>query len=166
MIIITKYRQEEKHGKIYIRTEETSICPICTSELQVVGSRSRKVIVKGSPTTLVIRRLQCKKCRKIHHELPDLLVPYKRHCVQTIEQIVSEHPQSGSNEAQSDGFHRTTARKLRNWWDYLNQQFNYLRLSLEAKYNVQLYCDAPKELIRAFTNSHSWVQTRTAHREA
>ncbi|WP_307545897.1 DUF6431 domain-containing protein [Paenibacillus sp. V4I5] len=28
---------------------------------------------------LVIRRLHCSQCLKIHHELPDCIVPYKRY---------------------------------------------------------------------------------------
>jgi hypothetical protein len=34
---------------------------------------------------LIIRRLRCKKCKKIHHELPDILVPYKRYDSESIE---------------------------------------------------------------------------------
>lgn len=38
----------------------------------------------------MIRRLQCQSCRKIHHELPDILVPYKRYDAESIEGVVSE----------------------------------------------------------------------------
>lgn len=39
---------------------------------------------------LRIRRLQCKNCLKIHHELPDLLVPHKRYAAATIEATLDE----------------------------------------------------------------------------
>jgi len=39
---------------------------------------------------LRIRRLQCRNCLKIHHELPDLLVPYKRYAAATIEAALDE----------------------------------------------------------------------------
>lgn len=37
----------------------------------------------------MIRRMRCEDCRKIHHELPDILVPYKRYSAESIEQVVS-----------------------------------------------------------------------------
>lgn len=43
---------------------------------------------------LIIRRLYCKRCRKIHHELPDFLVPYKRYDAESIEGVVSEPARS------------------------------------------------------------------------
>lgn len=39
---------------------------------------------------LIIRRLRCELCKKIHHELPDLLVPYKRYGAECIESVVSD----------------------------------------------------------------------------
>jgi hypothetical protein len=38
----------------------------------------------------MIRRLECQSCERIHHELPDLLVPYKRYDAESIEGVVSE----------------------------------------------------------------------------
>ncbi|MDI6879905.1 MAG: DUF6431 domain-containing protein [Desulfitobacteriaceae bacterium] len=39
---------------------------------------------------LIIRRLRCTHCHRIHHELPDCLVPYKRYDCASIEQTVTE----------------------------------------------------------------------------
>ncbi|WP_437236236.1 DUF6431 domain-containing protein [Dehalococcoides sp. HCBD] len=39
---------------------------------------------------LIIRRLRCKNCNRIHHELPDCLVPYKRYAAADIEQVLAE----------------------------------------------------------------------------
>ncbi|MCF8567984.1 DUF6431 domain-containing protein [Alicyclobacillus tolerans] len=44
----------------------------------------------GKSVKLIIRRLQCRDCKKIHHELPDILVPYKRHESASIEQAMRE----------------------------------------------------------------------------
>jgi hypothetical protein len=163
MIIITNYRQEERNGKIYIRSGESSTCPVCSSGLKVIGSRPRKVTVKGNPQVYVIRRLKCKECRKIHHELPDLLVPYKRHSVQTIEAVITEHSHTSSAESHSTGVHRTTVKKVQSWWSHVTLQFGYLRQSLEARYDVDLSAlAAVREIVRAFVNTHSWVQTRSA----
>ncbi|MHB1418016.1 MAG: DUF6431 domain-containing protein [Bacillota bacterium] len=47
---------------------------------QEPGSRSRVWYQSsGGKALLNIRRLRCETCRKIHHELPDLLVPCKRY---------------------------------------------------------------------------------------
>jgi len=57
--------------------------------LAVIGSRRRKYIDEvGDAIVLVIRRLKCTACGRIHHELPDILVPYKRHASQSIEAVV------------------------------------------------------------------------------
>ncbi|WP_267459278.1 DUF6431 domain-containing protein [Brevibacillus composti] len=48
--------------------------------MNVIGSRRRKVASEsGEVRLLVIRRLRCSQCQKIHHELPDCVVPYKRY---------------------------------------------------------------------------------------
>jgi hypothetical protein len=39
----------------------------------------------GTKNRLVIRRKQCQSCGKIHHELPDLLVPYKHYDAESME---------------------------------------------------------------------------------
>ncbi|MGI6649770.1 MAG: DUF6431 domain-containing protein [Bacillota bacterium] len=41
----------------------------------------------GNQNVLVIRRLRCRHCHRIHHELPDILVPYKRHSSESIESV-------------------------------------------------------------------------------
>ncbi|MGB4509265.1 MAG: DUF6431 domain-containing protein, partial [Syntrophomonadaceae bacterium] len=52
-------------------------CPCCSGGLKVIGSRPRKCVNSvGERITLIIRRLRCVKCQRIHHELPDMLVPY------------------------------------------------------------------------------------------
>jgi hypothetical protein len=68
------------------------VCPVYGEILFVIGVRKRKLInAEIDKQTLVIRRLRCKECRVIHHELPDIVVPYKRHCAETIERIVPHH---------------------------------------------------------------------------
>ncbi|WP_425499438.1 DUF6431 domain-containing protein [Anoxynatronum sibiricum] len=64
----------------FVRSLEPFFCPCChSSERKVIGSRNRKVLETHETNgdlqekVLRIRRLQCKSCLKIHHELPDLL---------------------------------------------------------------------------------------------
>ena len=74
----------------FVRSAESGICPCCTGELTVKGSRPRVWYQSsGERAKLIIRRLYCKICKKIHHELPDILVPYKRYDAESIEGVVS-----------------------------------------------------------------------------
>jgi hypothetical protein len=62
--------------------------------MKVVGSRPRKYLQEdASQVILIIRRLRCMECNKIHHELPDILVPYKRYKSECIEAVVVEKKQ-------------------------------------------------------------------------
>jgi hypothetical protein len=75
----------------FVRSAEKSSCPCCTDLLEVVGSRQRVWYrSSGDREKLFIRRLYCKRCMKIHHELPDMLMPYKRYEAESIEGNVSE----------------------------------------------------------------------------
>nr|WP_233162833.1 MULTISPECIES: DUF6431 domain-containing protein [unclassified Cohnella] len=64
-------------------------CPCCGEKLVVIGSRHRKLsTAAGDQRLLIVRRLRCLQCRKIHHELPDCIVPYKRYESESVEQIL------------------------------------------------------------------------------
>lgn len=77
----------------------------------MIGSRRRVWYRSGGDRVqLVIRRLQCERCGKIHHELPDLLVPYKRYDAASIESVVAELPQSDSAAEES------TLARWRSWF--------------------------------------------------
>ena len=73
-----------------VKSEERHCCPCCNGLLKVIGSRRRGYIKdNGEHVILMIRRLRCEPCRKVHHELPDILVPYKRHCSKSIEAVIT-----------------------------------------------------------------------------
>jgi hypothetical protein len=62
--------------------------------LKVIGSRKRSCInTHGNKIVLSIRRLRCADCKRIHHELPDILVPYKHHVRESIETTITEEKQ-------------------------------------------------------------------------
>ena len=55
----------------------------------MIGSRKRAFISSvGERIVLIIRRLKCKACGRVHHELPDILVPYKRYSSESIEAVI------------------------------------------------------------------------------
>ena len=141
----------------YIISKETSICPICGGHFNVIGTKRRKVIEpNGEVKILIIRRLRCRECGKIHHELPDIFVPYKRHCAETIEKIIAGKTAEVPCE-------ESTIRKIRAWWSVLLPYFISVTESLNAKYSVTFRQPlAPKEIIRAVANAHLWIHTRSA----
>lgn len=90
MIMLSKYDMSKISKQIYyIRCKECVSCPCCGSKVRVIGSRKRNYINKaGEKITLIIRRLRCRKCQRVHHELPDILVPYKRYESSCIENVL------------------------------------------------------------------------------
>jgi len=110
----------------------------------------------GSVKTLIIRRLRCCECGKIHNELPDILIPYKRHCAETIENAVNDKTDDICCE-------ESTIRKIRRWWAGLVLYFHSVLASLEAKYDVKfLESIKPAEIARAIVNANLWTHTRSA----
>lgn len=140
-----------------MKSGEKSSCPICGGNCSVIGSRSRKVIeVDGNVKKLIIRRLRCDDCSKIHHELPDRVVPYKRHCTETIEKVVNNY----ISEIYCE---ESTIQRISRWWVILQLYFQGIKTSLEIKYDTQFSEPAKlREIVRALANSNSWVHTRSA----
>ena len=86
MIITSDYETRiDDKGYIYIRSREQHTYPICQSEVYVIGSRERVLSLRKEKKTLIIRRLRCGNCKTVHHELPGVVVPYKRYGRKTIE---------------------------------------------------------------------------------
>ncbi|WP_256942504.1 DUF6431 domain-containing protein [Bacillus sp. OV166] len=50
--------------------------PCCGKSMSVIGTRNRKSRERsGESKVYNIRRLECDDCGRVHHELPDFLVP-------------------------------------------------------------------------------------------
>jgi hypothetical protein len=159
MVIITKYifkRNDEGTKERVITEEGTLSCPICNEQLNMLGWRDRKVIgPEGEKIVLEIRRLRCSGCKKIHHELPDFLVPYKRHCSETIEEIIT-------GEGETTNCEERTIRRIKIWWAALLMYFMGVLGSLTEKTGVEF--SEPKklrEVVRAVANAHLWIHTRS-----
>ncbi len=70
----------------FVRSREQVYSPCCDSEMEVIGSRKRVLFNdEGEQKMLRVRRLSCLVCGRIHHELPDIIVPYKRFDSASIE---------------------------------------------------------------------------------
>ena len=158
MVIISQYREErDEDGIIHIISEEEIACPICAGILKVIGIRGRRRIdCAGNKETLIIRRLRCLPCRRIHHELPDGVIPYKRHSAETIEKIIS-----GDVDDVCCDF--VTESRIKAWWAGMYMYFKNVLASLQMKYGAMFSSSlTPREIVRAVVNANYWVHTRSA----
>jgi Domain of unknown function (DUF6431) len=167
------------HPAFFVRCAELVPSPCCGEALSIIGSRMRKLASEdGDRRLLIIRRLRCTQCRKIHHELPDCVVPYKRYESACVEQVVSD-PVTPSTVAADDA----TLRRWKNWFE---EQTTYLlgclksiairfhegpaeKLSVSsqtAHHPFGRYVgDAPgwlARIVRPVANSNLWLHTRSA----
>ena len=160
MVSIKKYRLKDEGCRRYrvLNYEMHIVCPICGRVLLVIGTRKRRIInSEGEKQTLIIRRLRCKECRAIHHELPDTIVPYKRHCAENIEKIIA----GDASAVYCDG---STVSRIRAWWAVCYLYFVSVLASLREKHGT-VFSDPPAlvEIVRAVVNAHLWVHTRSAY---
>lgn len=147
--------------------------------MRVIGSRKRKLTNGGGDRRiLVIRRLRCVQCRKIHHELPECIVPYKRYESECVEQVITESEATLAVAADD--------ATLRRWKIWFLAQSCYLLGALEsiairfhqnpvekssvpsqsAHLGIGHYVgDAPgwlARIVRPVVNSNLWAHTRSA----
>ena len=153
-------------------------CPCCGGDFLVIGSRRRKYIKSsGESCTLVIRRLRCQKCNRIHHELPDILVPYKRYDSESIEAVVTE---SSSLHVAAD---ESTLARWRSWFQFHSSYFlgcldsiairffqcakdGTLNLPRSILHKIWQHTDSTvgwlARVVRPISNVNLWVHTRFA----
>lgn len=97
--------------------------------MKVIGSRRRSCIKDtGELVILMIRRLRCESCNRVHHELPDILVPYKRHLSRSIEAAV------GSEESLSVAADESTINRWKQWFKALANHFLGVLISIKIRF--------------------------------
>lgn len=128
--------------------------------------------------TLVIRRTRCVLCRKIHHELPDILVPYKRYTAECIEQVVSK---ANPIDVPAD---ESTLYRWKEWFDVWAPYAVGCLTSIAARFRFDLPVkdlSGPSltvlqtfgrveghlngwlaNVVRPIANLHLWIHTRFA----
>ena len=98
----------------YVRSATVSRCPVCAGTLGVIGSRARtRRTATGERQVLVIRRLRCHDCHRIHHELPTCLLPHKRYDSDSWEAVATAGPAAAV--AVDEGTLRRWAQWLTTW---------------------------------------------------
>ena len=152
---------------------------MCQQSLKVIGSRRRTVInEEGDKMILIIRRLRCinEACNKIHHELPDIITPYKRQTTSSIEKIIVE-------EADTVPVENSTIKRIRDWFrrkaDSIAGGLLSTYVTVKQDYEVGL-SDLPqsilqrifffvghspgwlKKVVRILVNNNRWPHTQLA----
>lgn len=178
MISISKYQlipSKDSNNRFYVKSQENSICPRCENiKLKVIGSRKRTAWKgDGSILTLVIRRLNCCNCHKTHHELPDLLVPYKRYVSAVIESILDDNTTEICCENSS-------ISRIKSWFaevsKYMAGCLNAIAIRLGLETKLQNSLSAYRRIkimmgetsgwlakaVRTMVNTNNWVHTRSA----
>ena len=89
MISLSQFSQScnEKDAKIYIYSQEDSVCPVCGGALKVHGTCTRRVWYGEERRNYRLRVMECRCCGKTHRELPEGIVPYKRHGLNSLCEI-------------------------------------------------------------------------------
>ena len=154
---------------------EQNFCPYCQSELKPYDRRDRKCRDEnGDWQVLVIRRLRCQnpRCQRIHAELPDFLVPYKRYQVGVIAAVLAV-------TARIAPLEESTRQRWRTWYGWLRghllgvaasiqRQFLETARTLLASPNSEAISlanpnrHALPDLVRLAVNSGNWITTRSA----
>ncbi len=107
----------------------------------------------GVKSYLLIRRLRCENasCNHIHHELPDIIVPYKRYGAEVIDKIIN----GDSKELQCS---EETVKRILWWWGVMLGYFLGILAGLSEKHQIN-WGPAPslKEMVRATVNTNRWT---------
>ena len=107
-------------------------CPCCSGVLKTIGRRRRGCINSlGEKIILSISRLRCSDCKRIHHELPDILVPYKRHVQESIETAITRETQISVIADES------TLKRWQNWFFERADYFQGCLASIILRYDLK-----------------------------
>lgn len=112
MLIINNYELKYNETKIvyfFCINEERLYCPYCGQELFYRDSRLRIWRHCNKPADrILIHRMLCRTCNKLHTVLPDVLVPHKHYGASEIETVLE-------SEVRIDEVSDSTAARWQKW---------------------------------------------------
>ena len=121
--------------------------------------------------------MRCADCKRIHHELPDLVVPYKRHVSESIEAVV------GGNSNLSVPADEASLSRWRQWFNDLADYFQGCLESIKVRHGRESAEETSRlprsklqriwhhvgdaagwlaRIVRPIANSNLWPHTRSA----
>jgi hypothetical protein len=123
-----------KDSDIYfVKPKQTGLCPICFKKLRPYGRRNRIFFLNDyEKKVFSIRRLRCCFCRKIHHELPSVLVPFKRHCRRTVQSCID----SDKNKPYPRCCAPSTVSKIKKWYKNNATYFFNALIARKERYHL------------------------------
>ncbi|MED4207591.1 DUF6431 domain-containing protein [Neobacillus mesonae] len=154
--------------------------PCCGKSMSVIGTRERKSRESSGETKVYnIRRLGCDQCGRIHHELPDFLVPYKRYKAECIESVLAN---PSTHDVPAD---ESTLFRWFEWFKYFVDYWANCLISIMLRTNQdkvplnltsansetalhrigRLVGNAPRwleRIVRPIVNINLWLHTRSA----
>ena len=158
MIIVSQYELVVKGKIMEIHIKEQSFCPICTGNLLMHGTCVRKLRMPDKDMELSLRVLYCPECKRTHRELPDLIIPYKRHCAQTYAEVYEV-----KREELACNVDDKTIRSIRAWvkWflEFAASFMEGLKIEhpeLPTNYDVGSTLSALKFFVRLVVNANEW----------
>jgi predicted RNA-binding Zn-ribbon protein involved in translation (DUF1610 family) len=156
LVNTSNYRLIEMESGDFHRVQsfETAFCPICGEPLVLRGHCSRGVIFPdGGKVMLLIRRLRCPVCGRLHNELPDCLVPYKRLCAEVFESVITGTHAAAPCEVR-------TMRRILDWWGAVGEYFSCILKATCDKLKIpHPAVPAFRKTVRAAMNSNNWIFT-------
>lgn len=111
MLITHNYEliYNEAKGMYYLSINEKLYCPFCGKELIYRDSRGRIWChCNGPADKIMIHRMFCDTCNKLHTVLPDVLVPHKHYGASEIETVLE-------SKERSDEVSDSTVARWRQW---------------------------------------------------
>jgi hypothetical protein len=136
----------------------------------------------GEKLLLSLRRLQCtnEACGRIHHELPDCLVPYKRHASASIESACTPSAEAADTGISAEN---STLSRWKRWAETFAQYWDSCLRAISSRMDMnpgtkpEASSASPlqrlfqhlghqpgwlAEIVRTLVNAGLWVQTRSA----
>jgi hypothetical protein len=130
-------------------------CPECGGELSYRDCRYRiSKDYSGEKKWLVIRRLKCSSCNRLHNELPDYLTPYKHYKTEVIENVL-DGVSTPYDESTEDYPCESTMKRWNIWLEY--NRFKIEGVMRGRSYAIR---GCAREL---FDTSISWLKDLKKH---
>lgn len=135
-----------------IKGTETIPCPICGGHL-LQRDRRKRCVIDQEDTKLVfsLRRLFCDRCKRLHTELPDFIIPYKRYGSKVIESLVTDDEGTIPYEGR-------TRQKIKSWYEkILGHLKGVWRQQVSLGFVSPDLSPTLVNLVRAAVNSGMWI---------
>lgn len=177
MVIVKNFKLEMQadFDTAKVISADIHCCQTCNRDLVPFGYRKRIYFDEdGTKKILIIRRLRCVKCKKIHHELPDFLVPYKRYCVKVVQQCVdtsyNTRPRNTKAPVDRPCCELSTIHRNVAWFKRREALFLATLHAVRALHpvpgrdpmptfeSIRLQCDWLACIVRELVNSGRWPQ--------